>query len=452
MKKLFLFFLPTLFFSIAHAQNTDIDVKVITPKMRDLINRIWVRLPNGDCMTLPSFVVDQSNNEPCSALALWRFRYRLTVWDIGDGLKDAIKTEFKLVKLIPAGKVTSYAIDVADLVAKALTANSPADFASDLGSFGFGKIVADNVTDKLKDLLGDDALTGTTENLAKLYFDEVWNLAKTSIMGDGEPYTRQATGDCTDNIRISIEPYDGDDRRIFARLVYSIDGDCNCNVTCRGAPGLRLKTWNVHGEMPLLIESAETTEDGYLWWKKPALHIVLRAGDPTYLVQADCNCPQNSSVSSDASYEQKSASDLFAGAGLISEDAGKRFSLFGVNVAYTKEITSPVGLTADGGIYFRKQDMVSYRRIQGLVGPSFTPAQKASFVFRPHILAGVANTRSKFEGTENSFSTTSFAAAVGTDLIIKKQRTGVEVRVDYNPVFPRGGAIHNVRFGVGIRF
>lgn len=442
---------------ITAAQNEEpMDVKVKVPEMTALINKLWVNLPTN--CTVPSSVTVDAGEETCAGLALKHFRYIITDCSISDGMKQAIKTEFKILKLIPVGKAAGVMLDIADLTVKALTAESPESFESDLANYGFGKIAVDNVVDKLKELLPPDVGTDVLGNLSKLYFDELWDEARKAILPDEQSYQcHPENGSCKDNIFMTLLPYTGTDPKILGRFAFDANGECACKLGCGSSPQPLLNTWSLHGEMNLVVEKAEVVEIRPHWYslsKVKVLQIKVGTAAPTYHVQANCDCT-NSNISNTV-YETASAQpgNFFLGIGFVNEDAGNRFSLFGVNAAYTHPVSTTVGITGDAGVYFRKLDMINYRRIQLLAGPSLLLNNtKSKLSFSPHILAGMANTRSKYsEANADAYTNTSFAAAIGTDASMKlNQKIGAGLRVDYNPVFAKGGVVHNIRFSAGVR-
>ena len=116
---------------------------------------------------------------------------------------------------------------------------------------------------------------------------------------------------------------------------------------------------------------------------------------------------------------------------------------------------SVLGLTGDAGTYFGKQGMLNYRKLQLLAGPALLlHNQNGKVMFTPHALAGVANTHSKFGEGNNTYtsSNTAFAAAIGTDIMMKvSQKKYAGIRIDYNPAFQPGGVISNFRLSAGIK-
>ena len=142
MKKLLLIFLPAIFSFSIYAQNAEepLDVQIKTPRMSELINKLWADLPTN-CTIPPVSAIIEGEDKFCATMAMKHLRHVINLCTISDGFKDAIKMEFKIIKLIPVGRVAGLMLDVADLTVKALTANSPEELESDLTQFGFGRIV-----------------------------------------------------------------------------------------------------------------------------------------------------------------------------------------------------------------------------------------------------------------------------------------------------------------------
>jgi hypothetical protein len=150
---------------------------------------------------------------------------------------------------------------------------------------------------------------------------------------------------------------------------------------------------------------------------------------------------------------QRNPNTFFAGLGLVNEDAGNRFNTYGGNIAYNHMVSTILGVTGDAGAYFGKNNNTNYTKLQVLAGISIAASkQNASILFTPHVLAGIANIHSKysFGNYSSSSGTTSFAAAVGLDIMKKiNNKTAVGIRADYNPVFAKGGVKQNFRLAAG---
>jgi hypothetical protein len=421
--------------------------------MDELINKLWLDLPT-ECINLPTSVTVDKGEESCAGIALSHLRTDITRCKMTDAFKEAVKTEFKFIKLIPVGKVTGTLLDIADLTSKALSAKTPEDLEADLVKYGFGKVVGDDVVKKLRKVTNvpEDEVCDVLGNLTKLFYKQLWDKAKNAIIPKGEKYSCQPQSDkCKDNIYISIEPYTGDDGRVIGKLVFSADGNCNCQLACaKGMTGEYLNDWSAHGEMLLVINKAEVIEEG-LVFKDKVLQVTVKAENPTYHVQANCDC-------SHASYHRSSGNSvedntLFASVGFINEDAsGSRFNTYGADVAYTHPVNSTLGVTGDLGLSFGNNNQTDYTKLQLLAGISLLSAmQQSKIIFSPHVLAGLTNIHSKFYSYTSS--TTSPALAIGTDIIAKvNQKTSLGLRIDYNPVFHNSGVSNNFRFLLGVPF
>lgn len=445
----------SLFISLSvRAQNAEepMDISINSPGMRELIDKLWVDLPTN-CSIVPETATIDMGEESCAALSMKHFRHIIALCTISEGFQEAIKTEFKIIKLIPVGRVAGLMLDVADLTVKALTANSPGELENDLAQFGFGRVVGEQVIGKLKELLPPDVTTDVLGNLTEQYYEALWDKAREAILPDQQSFEcSHVEGSCTDNIHMSIIPYRGTDPKILGHLEFSVTTDCQCTLPCGTSPQPLLKTSTIHGQMDLVVDKAEVVEKGHLFWKKKVLEITLRAGRPSYHVMADCNC--NGANNSNISYGQDvHHNNLFTGIGIFSEDAQERINMPGVNIAYTHQLSRKLGVTADAGSYFGKQFETKYRKLQFLAGPSLlTSAKNGKPEFMPHALLGIANTHSKYKNSATSFSTTAPALAIGTDIMMKVGKAKkAGIRIDFNPSFPKGGVVKSYRLSAGIK-
>lgn len=452
MRQVILLFVFSASSLIGMAQKDEsISVKIKAPKMNELIDKLWVDL-STDCSLPSSATVDKGEPE-CAGNALRHFRQMINNCKMTDAFKEAIKLEFKLIKLIPAGKVVGTILDIADLSAKAMSADSPEAFEGDLVKYGFGKVVGDEMVGKLKKLTNvpDGEAGDVLGNLTKLFYKQMWDKAKAAIFPKAEKYDCQKeTKDCKDNINISIEPYTGDNEKVLAKLVFSINGNCNCKVACaQGMAGGYLNDFSVHGEMLIVIDKAEVVDDGMVF-KSKVLQVTVKAEKPTYHIQADCDCTHGSNPYG------RNPNTFYAGLGLVDEDAGTRFNTYGANLAYTYVVASAIGLTADAGVYFGSINGTVYTKEQLLAGVSILPASdKVAVQVAPHALAGIANVHSKYNmgNTSLTSSNTSFAAALGIDVMARlDKQTRVGLRLDYNPVFNKGTTSSNFRISAGLGF
>ena len=447
MKKIVFLLSAFLYFSATAQKEESFSVRVKSPKMDEFINKLWNDLPTDCTLPLNAIMDDQNGDENCAGIALKHFRQIINKCKMKDAFKEAIKLEFKLLKLIPVGKLAGTILDVADLTSKALSASSPEALEADLIKYGFGKVVGDQVVGKLKKLtkVPDGEEGDALANLTKLFYKQLWDKAKDAIFPKPEKYDCQSqTETCTDNINISIEPYTGEDAKVVGKFNFSANGDCKCQLPCApGQAGNKLGVWSVHGEMLIVVDKAEIIEEGIIY-KSKVLQVTLRAEKPSYHVQAKCNCGQTSNPFYDR------GNSFFAGLGLINEDAATRFNTYGGNVAYTHLMSPKLGITGDAGVYFGNSNKVDYTKLQLLIGLGLVPASNGAIMFMPHVLAGIANIHSKFSSGNGSLSSTSLAAAFGTDIVTtinKKAKIGL--RADYNPVFGKGNTSNNIRLSAG---
>lgn len=455
MKKSILFFLPALFAINIYSQETEqeLDVSIQSPSMKELVNRIWNRLPTG-CFA-PEYINREQGDEVCAGIALKHLKYIITTCDISDGMKEAIKTEFKIIKLIPVGKAAGAMLDIADMTAKALMAESPEQLQTDLETYAIGKFPLDQLAGKLKSLLPEGTGNDLLANLTKTFMKEVYKKAKEAILPSEQNYECQPeSGACKDNILMTFIPLEEveEGSRIIGYFNYSANGDCACALACSpGSPHPKLKDWSIHGSMALEITNAQVVERGFWFLKRNVLEITLSAGEPSFNVIANCDCSENDD--SNISYDEEDKNyHFFAGAGFVNEDAFERFNLYGANISYTRKAGGNVGITGDAGLYFANQEMIKYRRVQVLAGPSLSiPSKNGKLTFLPHILAGISNTHAAYENNSFSNSNTFFSMSAGTDLKIKlNEKRGIGFRLGYNPVFPQGGMSHNIRLSAGI--
>ena len=166
--------------------------------------------------------------------------------------------------------------------------------------------------------------------------------------------------------------------------------------------------------------------------------------------------------------------EFFAGYSYQSADINtltidpQRTSQNGVNLEYTRNVTSNLGITGDvsahfhrdttnssGGTFERKRDQ--YSLLGGLQFKAHNERRPQPFV---HALFGVALFRgftSNITPSGNVFTiddATSFAMALGGGLDLRTSKR-IDVRliqVDYSPTHFASGWQHNVRLSIGIIF
>ena len=166
--------------------------------------------------------------------------------------------------------------------------------------------------------------------------------------------------------------------------------------------------------------------------------------------------------------------EFFAGYSYQSADINtltidpKRTSQNGVNLAYTRNVTKNLGITADvsahfhrdstsssGGTFSRQRDQYSL-----LGGPQFKVHNDSRLQPFVHALFGVALFRgftSNITPAGNVYTiddATGFGMALGGGLDIRTSKR-IDVRliqVDYSPTHFGPGWQHNVRFSIGIVF
>ena len=167
----------------------------------------------------------------------------------------------------------------------------------------------------------------------------------------------------------------------------------------------------------------------------------INKSDPPFEVSytednlAICPCPRRSN-------------EWFIGGSTVFEDSYKRFNTYGVNIAYSHSVSEQIGITGDGGIYFGSQSGIDFTKIQVLAGISLLAGNNTGnkHLFSPHLLAGIANVRSKY--SSSSTSSSAFSVAAGTDINIGRS---LALRGDYNPAFRSGGTAHNFRLSAGLK-
>lgn len=447
MKKLLFIFLLSIIGLNTWAQDEDLDVEVKTPNMQALINRVWNNLPTV-CTPLPSSVTAEGVQEECAGRALMHYRRLITDCSISDAFKEAIKLEFKLLKLIPLGKAAGTILDIADLTAKALSAPSPEAFEGELVKYGFGKVVGDDLIKKLKKVTGvpEGDLGDILGNITKLVYKQLIDQAKKAIFPKDETYTCQPGEPCHDNLFMTIQKVpEEDETNTVAYLVISGDGDCQCKIS--RCAGITMKEWSLNGRMALVIDKAEVVEKGVLMFKKKVLEITLRPLNPTFVVtRADCNCSN-----SDISYIPHT---FTAGPSMVIEDSDPKFNTYGGFFNYTRFISSHVGLTADVNAHFGTMDEVKYRKIALMGGLTYAlHSKKAHKKAEPFVraLAGASNLQGKYGDMKSSNTALAIMAGAGVDINLKKN-TAVQASAYYNPRFYKGITASNFMLGIGIAF
>ena len=154
---------------------------------------------------------------------------------------------------------------------------------------------------------------------------------------------------------------------------------------------------------------------------------------------------------------------------------------FGFEASYVRNVSRYVGIKGDISRAFSNislqtnvrsvpdyslntnEDRSVYNFLGGVqIKDNASKQRIAPFV---HVLAGVGHIRANLSTTclsgscpsstlnNDSFNSTGFSAALGSGLDIKiKDRIGVRVNVDYNPIYSRGSLNNNTRFSFGIVF
>jgi len=155
------------------------------------------------------------------------------------------------------------------------------------------------------------------------------------------------------------------------------------------------------------------------------------------------------------SANNNSCNHFLIGPSTIFEDNGSnRFNTFGIDAAYTHPVSSRLGITGDGGIYFGSNEGFKYTKVQLLGGVSLLPANTNNKVlFYPHVLAGFSNLTSKYKTQTNSFSnnSTHFSMAAGSDVVFPvNDKFSWGLKGEINPTFIPAKIKWNIGFGGGI--
>lgn len=452
---------------VTHAfSQADMDVEIVSPTMPELIEKLATDLPTT-CSVVPSnCTIETGTTDECGLIALKHLRLLITNCQISKAFREAIKLEFKLLKLIPVGKLTSTILDIADLTTKAMMADSPEALEADLLKYGIGKVVGDEMVNKLKKLTDIPAgeVGDLLGNLTKLFYKQMWDLVKKEIFpSDATWDCAPTTENCQANIHMEIVKAGGDAGKTIARFIFSANGDCHCKVSCSaGSAGPFLKDWNAHGSMNLVVDKTEVVEKG--WWltRRKVLRITLIAERPTYHVTANC-CNSKSDSSSNISYTPPETANIafnqvFAGLSLLREDSKPAFNLFGPTFMYTRFFNPMFGATASAGMHFGKMNDVNYTRFLLLLGVTLSPLQQYALGNKIHLfaraLAGMTSVKSKYNMGSNSSSNTSsgFAAEIGAGVDVKlNNRLCVRpLQLDYQLTTMNGGVSNNLKLTAGV--
>jgi len=152
--------------------------------------------------------------------------------------------------------------------------------------------------------------------------------------------------------------------------------------------------------------------------------------------------------------------NLTLGGSFIFENSFKGFITYGIDASYTHPIARTgdsqpeFGLMADLQWTHGSDDAdVSYGKLQAMGGLAWCEREwRRGMYFGAHVLAGISQVRSEYNGMASD-SATSFALAAGFDAGKRvTDRYDVNVRVDYNPTMGNGDVRNNIRLAAGLRF
>ncbi|MES2773317.1 MAG: hypothetical protein V4722_03985 [Bacteroidota bacterium] len=461
-KRLFCVLIFSFLTATSILSQEDMDVEIAGPRMPDMIEKLWLDLPTQCSLKPGNCTIEGSTTDECGLTALKHLRVLITNCQIRNALREAIKFEFKLLKLLPVGKVTGTILDIADLTAKAISADSPESLEGDLVKYGFGKLVGDAMVNKLKKVtdIPDGEAGDVLTNLTKLFYKQVWDKVKSEIFpGTATWECHPATTDCQANIHMSMEGVGDDAVKTIARFIFSADGNCHCKVACSpGTAGPFLGEWNAHGTMDLVVDKAEVIEKGWIF-KKKVLRVTLRAERPNYRVTASC-CNSKNQDSSNISYDEPTTTDIaynqaFGGVSLLREDAKPAFYMYGPTVAYTRFFNRQLGAILCASMYFGAKNNMNYTRFLLLIGATFSPFQQYLLGDKVHVfarlLAGLATIKSKY-GSMSSYSEKGFGGEIGAgvDIKINKRLVVRPIQLDFQPVKIGDNFSANFKLSAGI--
>ena len=157
-------------------------------------------------------------------------------------------------------------------------------------------------------------------------------------------------------------------------------------------------------------------------------------------------------ISANARAQTKS-NDVFLGPSVIMEDGYKAYYTYGLNAAYTHQLSRSLGITADGGGWAGSVSGTKYFHGELMGGISLFVPHSGKNAFTPYLLGGVSYMHSKYSyaGMDYTFSGTNATAAIGASYRFPiNNKLGLELKADYNPAFGKGIVDNNIRVGLGI--
>jgi hypothetical protein len=149
--------------------------------------------------------------------------------------------------------------------------------------------------------------------------------------------------------------------------------------------------------------------------------------------------------------------DFFGGFSIIREDDGSDgFYLYGLLAAYTYNISKRVGITADAGLDFRKENDTKITKLILLAGATYwakEPCFSNPWSFSLHALAGISNIHYNYSSQFGSFKSSDSYFTLGLGGSIGYYFTpkwGLGLRLDALPTFARNNTSFNLRAGLGL--
>lgn len=400
----------------------------------DGLNNLWSKIPDNGTVKEGEVNLVGNTQPECAGLALRRFKRNLNNLGLIKSIKDVASGGFTALSLVVPGGYAKYALTALKMTYKALSADSPEEFENEAVKETIKQIGGAGISIKDRKVL-EKALKETFKKIV----DRLFKAAKKDLYNKPINIAPCSNGSVT----ISLNPPPEGDTLMQFTLSYTMDEECNCNYPDQAISGSvqKLKKYSVWGSMPVTVKNIEFEEVFFhVAGRKDKIKLTMEYGTPEFNVSAECDCGNISYTSPD---------ELFAGASTIFENSNPGFNLFGVNATYTHPVRTHVGLTADAGIYFGKNYMVEYTKMQLLAGFSYLPARGKKILFSPHVLAGIVHVRSKYASVTGA--SISFGIAAGTDIEMPvSDKMAIAARADYNPVFGNATS-NNFRMSLGVK-
>ncbi|MCE3282171.1 MAG: hypothetical protein K0Q66_908 [Chitinophagaceae bacterium] len=398
------------------------------------LNALWNQIPdNGTVREGGPVTLQDGTQHECAALALRRFKRNLNNLEQSRAISSIVSGYFSALSVVVPGGYAKYAFTALKTAYAAYSAESPEEFKREMVKEAIKQIGSAGIripTDKTL----ETALGQAYEQI----IDAIFKMEPKSIYD--QPISLQPCSRGSINITLQPAPPDTRDTTMRYELAFTIEEDCECRYPEITGGTLKLKSYRIWGTMPVTVTNIEF-EDNII--RSDKIKLTMAYGAPVFNVSAECDC-------GNISYTPNT---FFAGVSTVFEDAGSNAcNLWGLKAAYVHMLATQLAVTGDASFYVGSISGVKYTRLQLLLGVAMMnmlmPTDRLSI--SPHVLLGISNLRSKYAMNE-AMSNANFTAMAGTDVSYQlNPKTKLTAKLDYNPVFSKGGTANNFVVSAGV--